>query len=49
MRGSLVLSVSVELRDFEELLVEHGVVVSYGTVGRSCEKFGAGFAHMTRD
>ncbi|AUT66744.1 IS6 family transposase [Paraburkholderia terrae] len=34
----------LSLRDIEELLFERGVVVSYETVRRWCNKFGAGFA-----
>ena len=34
----------LSLRDIEELLFEHGVVVSYETIRRWCDKFGAGFA-----
>ncbi|BDC44726.1 hypothetical protein PTKU15_80230 [Paraburkholderia terrae] len=35
-------------RDFEELLFESGVVVSYEAVRRWCEKFGAGFARRVK-
>jgi len=34
----------LSLRDIEELLFERGVVVSYETIRRWCNKFGAGFA-----
>jgi putative transposase len=36
------------LRDIEELLFERGVTVSYETIRRWCEKFGAGFAHRVK-
>jgi putative transposase len=32
----------LSLRDIEELLFERGVVVSYETIRRWCDKFGAG-------
>ncbi|VTU45822.1 Integrase core domain protein (plasmid) [Variovorax sp. SRS16] len=35
----------LSLRDIEELLFERGVVVSYETIRRWCDKFGARFAH----
>src|SRR5471032_726507 len=35
---------SLRLRDIEELLLERGVVVTYGTIRCWCDKFGAGFA-----
>jgi putative transposase len=35
---------NLSLRDIEELLFEGGVVVTYETIRRWCEKFGAGFA-----
>jgi putative transposase len=35
----------LSLRDIEELLFERGVVVSYESIRRWTEKFGAGFAH----
>jgi putative transposase len=38
----------LSLCDIEELLFERGVLVSYETVRRWCEKFGAGFAHRVR-
>ena len=38
----------LSLRDIEELLFERGVIVSYETVRRWCDKFGAGFAHRVR-
>ncbi|MGF6819610.1 transposase-like protein [Paraburkholderia atlantica] len=38
----------LSLRDIEELLFEQGVVVSYETIRRWCDKFGAGFAHRIR-
>ncbi|BCF94919.1 hypothetical protein PPGU16_79860 (plasmid) [Paraburkholderia largidicola] len=38
----------LSLRDSEEPLFERGVVVSYETVRRWCNKFGAGFASQAR-
>nr|WP_302056715.1 IS6 family transposase [Paraburkholderia sp. CNPSo 3281] len=38
----------LSLRDVEELLFERGVVVSYETVRRWCDKFGASFAHRVK-
>ena len=38
----------LSLRDIEELLFERDVVVSYETVRRWCEKFGAGFARRVK-
>ncbi|MFM0632176.1 IS6 family transposase [Paraburkholderia xenovorans] len=38
----------LSLRDIEELLFERGVVVSYETVRRWCDKFGACFAHRVK-
>jgi putative transposase len=38
----------LSLRDIEELLFERGVTVSYETIHRWCEKFGAGFAHRVK-
>lgn len=35
----------LSLRDIEELLFERGMVVSYETIRRWCDKFGASFAH----
>ena len=35
----------LSLRDIEELLFERGVVVSYETIRRWCDNFGASFAH----
>ncbi|WP_439672968.1 IS6 family transposase (plasmid) [Cupriavidus necator] len=35
-------------RDIEELLFERGVIVSYETIRRWCDKFGAGFAHRAK-
>lgn len=35
----------LSLRDIEELLFERGVVVSYETIRRWCDKFGASFAY----
>jgi putative transposase len=36
------------LCDIEELLFERGIVASYETVRRWCDKFGAGFAHRVK-
>lgn len=36
------------MRDIEELLFERGVVVSYETIRRWCDKFGASFAHRAQ-
>ncbi|MFP3559238.1 IS6 family transposase [Paraburkholderia sp. SIMBA_049] len=38
----------LSLRDIEELLFERGVVVSYETVRRWCDKFGTGFAYRAK-
>src|SRR6266702_7970550 len=38
----------LSLRDIEELLFERGVIVSYETVRRWCDKFGAGFSHRVK-
>ena len=38
----------LSLSDIEELLFERGVIVSYETVRRWCDKFGAGFAHRVK-
>ena len=38
----------LSLRDIEELLFERGVVVSYETIRRWCDKFGASFAHRAK-
>jgi putative transposase len=38
----------VSLRDIEELLFERGVIVTYETVRRWCDKFGAGIAHRVK-
>ena len=38
----------LSLRDVEELLFERGVVVSYETIRRWCDKFGAGFARRMK-
>lgn len=35
----------LSLRNMEDLLFERGVVVSYATIRRWCDKFGAAFAH----
>jgi transposase-like protein len=39
---------TVSLRDIEELLFERGVMVSYETIRRWCDKFGASFAHRVK-
>src|ERR1700761_3262886 len=39
---------SLSLRDIEELLLERGVVVTYETIRRWCDKFGAGFARRVK-
>jgi len=39
---------NLSLRDIEELLFERGVVVSYETIRRWCDKFGAGFARRVK-
>jgi putative transposase len=36
------------LREIEELLFERGVTVSYETIRRWCENFGASFAHRVK-
>jgi putative transposase len=38
----------LSLRDIEALLFERGMVVSYETVHRWCDKFGAGFARRVK-
>ena len=38
----------LSLRDIEELLFERGVVVSYETIRRWCDKFGAHFTHRVK-
>ena len=38
----------LSLRDIEELLFERGVIVSYETVRRWCDKFGAAFARSAK-
>jgi putative transposase len=38
----------LSLRDIEELLFERGVTLSYETIRRWCEKFGAGFANRVK-
>jgi putative transposase len=42
------LRFQLSLRDIEELLFERRVVVSYETIRRWCDKFGAGFAHRVK-
>jgi putative transposase len=38
----------LSLRDIKELLFERGVVASYETIRRWCNKVGAGFAHRVK-
>ncbi|KGV18437.1 IS6 family transposase [Burkholderia pseudomallei] len=38
----------LSLRDIEELLFERGVIVSYETIRRWCDKFGAAFARRVK-
>ncbi len=38
----------LSLRDIEELLFERGVIVSYETIHRWCDKFGAAFARQIK-
>ncbi|KVH80352.1 transposase [Burkholderia ubonensis] len=38
----------LSLRDIEELLFERGVIVSYETIRRWCDKFGAAFAQRVK-
>lgn len=38
----------LSLHDIEVLLFERGVIVSYETIRRWCDKFGAGFAHHVK-
>jgi putative transposase len=38
----------LSLRDIEELLFERGVIVSYESIRRRCDKFGASFAHHVK-
>ncbi|BDB29020.1 IS6 family transposase (plasmid) [Cupriavidus sp. P-10] len=39
---------NLSLRDIEELLFERGVTVTYETIRRWCDKFGARFAHRAK-
>ena len=39
---------NLSLRDIEELLFERGVVVTYETIRRWCDKFGTGYAHRVK-
>jgi len=49
LRSELVyFRFQLSLRDVEELLFERGVVVSYETIRRWCDKFGAGFARRVK-
>jgi putative transposase len=38
----------LSLCDIEELLFERGIIVSYETIRRWCDKFGAGFPHRVK-
>lgn len=38
----------LSLRDIEELLFERGAIVSYETIRRRCDKFGADFARRDK-
>jgi putative transposase len=38
----------LSLRDIEEWLFERGIIVSYETIRRWADKFGAGFAHRVK-
>ncbi|WP_323123696.1 IS6 family transposase [Burkholderia alba] len=38
----------LSLRDIEELLFERGVIVSYESIRRWCDKFGGSFAHRVK-
>jgi putative transposase len=38
----------LSLRDIEELLFERDMIVSYETIRRWGDKFGAGFAHRVK-
>jgi putative transposase len=44
----LYLVFSLSPRDVELILAERGIVVSYETVGRWCQKFGASLADRLR-
>ncbi|CAD6560850.1 hypothetical protein LMG28727_07242 [Paraburkholderia kirstenboschensis] len=48
LRSALVLRFQLSLRDIEESVFERGVTVSYETIRRWCEKFGAGFAYRVK-
>ncbi|GLZ19002.1 hypothetical protein Bpla01_25320 [Burkholderia plantarii] len=39
---------NLSLRDIEELLLERGVEVTYGSVRNWCDRFGAQFAHCAK-
>ncbi len=39
---------SLSLRDIEELLLERGVIVSYESIRRWCDKFGSRFAAQVK-
>jgi putative transposase len=47
-RGPLYFRFQLSLRKIEELLFERGVIVSYETVRRWCDKSGAGFSHRVK-
>ncbi len=38
----------LSLRDIEELLFERGMIVSYETIRRWCDKFGSSFAYSVK-
>ncbi|KVT52593.1 hypothetical protein WK54_20010 [Burkholderia ubonensis] len=41
----MVFRFQLSLRNIEELLFEHGVIVSHETIHRRCDRFGTAFAH----
>ena len=48
LRGAGYFRFQLSLRDIKELLFERGVIVSYETVRRWCDKFGACFARRVK-
>jgi putative transposase len=46
--GVISCAVRKCLRDIEELLFERGGSVTYETIRRRCDKFGASFAHRVK-
>jgi putative transposase len=46
--GRWYLRFQLSLRDIEEPLFERGVIVTYETIGRWCEKFDKGFTHRVK-